>query len=257
MAEEPRQTLGDYKPRRILSSIVLPPVDADVSYDLSSLIRSIRAFNQFGGLPSEDPKMHLYEFVEICSTLKCDALCDDSIRLRLFPFSLKDDAIWWFRWSLPEQSITTWDQLATKFLEKYYPPSKLAKLRRDILNFAQFESETFYEAKERFQDLLRRCPGHELPDWHQAHIFFEGLTPANRSLLDVSIGGFLRENKPTQAYDLLDDMAFIKYQLQFDKLGMEKVSSVLATHTNTDKYSTIPINICPKTTTISTTMSYE
>jgi hypothetical protein len=63
MAEEPRQTLGDYKPRRILSSIVLPPVDADVSYDLSSLIRSIRAFNQFGGLPSEDPKMHLYEFV--------------------------------------------------------------------------------------------------------------------------------------------------------------------------------------------------
>jgi hypothetical protein len=83
------------------------------------------------------------------------------------------------------------------------------------------------------------------------------LTPANRSLLDVSIGGFLRENKPTQAYDLLDDMAFIKYQLQFDKLGMEKVSSVLATHTNTDKYSTIPSNICPKTTTISTTMSYE
>lgn len=79
--------------------------------------------------------------------------------------------------------------------------------------------------------MLRRCPDHELPDWHRAHIFFEGLTPANRSLLDVSIGGFLRENKPTQAYDLLGDMAFIKYQLQFDKLGMEKVSGVLATHT--------------------------
>jgi len=225
MAEEPRKTLGDYcRPHKIQSSIVLPPVHASFSFDLSSLIPYIREFNQFGGLPSEDPRMHLRDFVEICGTLKCDALCDDGIRLRLYPLSLKDDASSssWLRWSLPEQSIT-WDQLATKFLEKYFPPSKLAKLRRDILNFAQFEyeSESLYEAKKRFQDLLRRCPDHELPDWHQAHIFFEGLTPANRSLLDVSIGGFLRENKPTHAYDLLGDMAFIKYQLQFDKLAME------------------------------------
>ncbi|MCH92768.1 hypothetical protein A2U01_0013711, partial [Trifolium medium] len=78
---------------------------------------------------------------------------------------------------------------------------------------------------------------HELPDWHQAHIFFEGLTPRHRSLLDVAIGGFLRENQPKQAYDLLNEMAFINYHYnwQLDSQGMEKpekLHGVLTTHSN-------------------------
>jgi hypothetical protein len=85
--------------------------------------------------------------------------------------------------------------------------------------------------------MLRKCPDHKLPDWHQAHIFFEGLKPACRSLLDVSIGGFLRENKPKEAYDLLGEMAFISYHWQqLDGQGMEKpekLHGVLTTHSNT------------------------
>ncbi|XP_075486375.1 uncharacterized protein LOC142525980 [Primulina tabacum] len=60
-------------------------------------------------------------------------------------------------------SITTWEDMATAFLIKYFAPSKTMKLQADITTFAQFEQESLYEAWESFKDLLRRCPHHELP----------------------------------------------------------------------------------------------
>ncbi|CAL5204221.1 unnamed protein product [Lathyrus oleraceus] len=227
MAEKPGMTLREYsRPLEIQSCIVLPPVDEDVSFEIDpSLISLIMTSYQFGGLPSEDPNVHLQDFLLICSTTKCDGLCEDGLRLRLFPFSLKDKAMLWFR-SLPARSITTWDQLVTKFRAKYFPLSRLMKTRIDIVEFAQFESESLYEAKERFQDLLRRCPDPDIADWFLPQIFFKGLTPANQSLLDVSLGGYLRKNKPTMAYDLLDEMTSTDFQEQ----RLEKLH-VSATHT--------------------------
>ncbi|PWS05605.1 hypothetical protein, partial [Enterobacter sp. HPCN14] len=67
--------------------------------------------------------------------------------------------------SLALGSIRTWGDLAQKFLAKYFPPSKTAKLRNDITSFCQFDGESIYEAWERFKELLRKCPHHALPDW--------------------------------------------------------------------------------------------
>lgn len=179
----------------IESCIVLPPVDEDVSFEIKlSLISFIKKFYQFGGLPSEDPNMHLHYFLLICSTTKHDGLCEDGFRLRLFPFSLKDNAARWF-WLLPARSITTWDQLVTKFRTRYFPLSRLMEMKRDNVEFAQFESESLYDAKERFQDLLRRCPDSDIPDWFLPQVFFRGLTPANQSLFDVSLGELSEKNQ--------------------------------------------------------------
>ena len=56
--------------------------------------------------------------------------------------------------SLPLDLITTWEELAQKFLAKYFPPAKTAKLRNDITTFVQLEGESLYEAWERYKDLL-------------------------------------------------------------------------------------------------------
>jgi len=58
----------------------------------------------FYGLNNEDPYKHLDEFLEICTTVKIQNLTDDALKLRLFPFSLKDRAKQWLN-SLEANSI--------------------------------------------------------------------------------------------------------------------------------------------------------
>ncbi|GJR16007.1 MAK10-like protein [Tanacetum coccineum] len=55
-----------------------------------------------------------------------------SMRLRLFQFSLRDQASNWLE-RLPAGSITTWEDLTTRFLAQFFPPGRTAKLRNDIL----------------------------------------------------------------------------------------------------------------------------
>ena len=107
----------------------------------------------------EDPNLHLSVFLEVCDTLKINGASSNAICLCLFPFSLRDKA--WLH-SLPLGSIRTWDALTKVFLTKFFPPKKTASLRNQITSFTQREDELFYEAWERFKDLLRLCPHHGL-----------------------------------------------------------------------------------------------
>ncbi|GJU89080.1 MAK10-like protein [Tanacetum coccineum] len=63
-------------------------------------------------------------------------------RLRLFQFFLRDQASNWLE-RLPAGSITTWEDLTTQFLAKFFLPGRTAKLRNDILMFQQHHGE-FY-----------------------------------------------------------------------------------------------------------------
>ena len=71
----------------------------------------------------------------------------------------------------------------------------------------QFENETLYEAWERYKDLLKKCPHHELSDWLQIQIFYNGLISGHRVMVDAIVGGSLIRRTPDDAYQLLDDMA--------------------------------------------------
>ncbi|GJU50596.1 reverse transcriptase domain-containing protein [Tanacetum coccineum] len=60
----------------------------------------------------------------------------------------------------PPNSILTWDDLVSKFINFFFPPSKTTNLRNEITNFRQIAQESFSEAWERFKELLRKCPHH-------------------------------------------------------------------------------------------------
>ncbi|GKB90212.1 zinc finger, CCHC-type containing protein [Tanacetum coccineum] len=53
-------------------------------------------------------------------------------RLLLFQFSLRDQASNWLE-RLPARSITTWEDLTTRFLAHIFPPRRTTKLCNDIL----------------------------------------------------------------------------------------------------------------------------
>lgn len=88
--------------------------------------------------------MHVKEFLDIYSTFHFQNLSNEFIRLRLFPFSLKDKAKALLN-SLIPRSITSWDLLKNKFLTKIFPMSKTNSLKREISDFYQKEGEQFYE----------------------------------------------------------------------------------------------------------------
>ena len=52
----------------------------------------IQSSVHFYGLANEDPNAHIANFLEIYDTFKYNGVSDDAIRLRLFPFTLKDKA---------------------------------------------------------------------------------------------------------------------------------------------------------------------
>ncbi|XP_062080868.1 uncharacterized protein LOC133785663 [Humulus lupulus] len=86
------------------------PAIATNNFELKPTLINMVQHNQFGGMATEDPNIHLEIFLEVCVTMKMNGVSDDAIRLHLFPFSLRDRARSWLQ-SLPLGSINTWDEM--------------------------------------------------------------------------------------------------------------------------------------------------
>ncbi|XP_073037960.1 uncharacterized protein [Primulina eburnea] len=156
-----------------------------------------------------------------------NGVSDKLIRLRLFPFSLRDHARSWLQ-SLPLGSVTTWADLVTKFLSKYFPPAKSAQLKIDITNFRQREFEVLYEAWERYKELLRKCPNHGYGDWVQIELFYNGLDGPTRGNVDAAAGGTVFSKTPDEAYELLEQITINSYQWPSERSGSKKPAGVYA-----------------------------
>ena len=143
---------------------------------------------QFNGLPSENPHLHLKLFLKVSDAFKITGASQKALRLILFSFSLRDQVRAWLN-SLPLDSITTWNDLADKFLMTYLPPTKNAKLRNEITSFHQLEDESLCDAWERFKELLSRCPHHGIPCCIQLETFYNGLNSSTRLMVDASANG--------------------------------------------------------------------
>ena len=93
--ENPRRTLMEYAQSSIegtASCIRKPAVHANQFELKPSYVNMIQNSVQFHGLPNEDPNLHIAYFLEIYDMFRVNDVPDDVIRLRLFPFSLKDRA---------------------------------------------------------------------------------------------------------------------------------------------------------------------
>ena len=109
-----------------------------------------------------------------------------------------------------------------KFLTKFFPPSKIAQLVKEINTFRQFEGENLAEAWERFHELLRRCPHHRLTKWIQVHTFSNGLSDSVRTIIDASVGGALMKKTIDQAYEILEDTVTNTNQWPRDRSAPKK-----------------------------------
>ncbi|GKC22276.1 hypothetical protein Tco_1024426 [Tanacetum coccineum] len=103
--------------------------------------------------------------------------------LRFFPISLTRAAARWLR-NEPTSSIKTWEDLKTKFLNKYCPPGRTAKKMEEINNFQQEPDETLYKAWERFKELLMKYPQHYLTEIQDVILLYNELDVPTRQILN-------------------------------------------------------------------------
>ncbi|XP_050890487.1 uncharacterized protein LOC127095905 [Lathyrus oleraceus] len=104
----------------------------------------------FTGKINEYANKHLQRFLTMSITLKIEGHTEEAKKLRMFPFTLVEDAKKWF-YSLPAGSITTWEQMEINFLNEYFLAFVYIRKRYDVVNFKQKEGESLGDAYKRFK----------------------------------------------------------------------------------------------------------
>nr|GEW69755.1 reverse transcriptase domain-containing protein [Tanacetum cinerariifolium] len=105
----------------------------------------------------------------------------------------------------PPHSITTWEDLLSKFINEFFPPSRTTSLHNEILNFQQKSDESFHEAWDRYKDLLRACPHNGFTELHQLNTFYNALNPADQDSLNAAAGGNLLERSTQDVLTIIEN----------------------------------------------------
>ena len=128
------------------------------------------------------------------------------MRLKLFPFTLKDKAKIWLN-SLRPRSIRTWTDLQAEFLKKFFPTHRTNGLKRKISNFSAKENEKFYECWERYMEAINSCPHHAFDTWLLVSYFYDVMSSSMKQLLETMCGGDFMSKNPKEAMDFLSYVA--------------------------------------------------
>nr|GEY15705.1 reverse transcriptase domain-containing protein [Tanacetum cinerariifolium] len=158
----------------------------------------------------QDPHNHLRFFNKVTSTFRHPEVPNTTIKLLLFPFSLEGEARTWLD-KEPPHSILTWEDLISKFINQFFPPSKTTYLRNEIINFLHKPNKTFNEAWERFKDLIRQCPHRGFFELHQLDTFYNALNPNDQDALDSAARGNFLDKIPRECLSIIESKSKVRY----------------------------------------------
>nr|GFB88843.1 reverse transcriptase domain-containing protein [Tanacetum cinerariifolium] len=148
-------------------------------------------------------------FNKITSTMRVPNVPNSTIKLMLFPLLLEGAARIWLE-KEPPRSILTWDDLVSKFINQFFPPSKTTNLHNEIMRFQQRFDELFSEAWDRFNDLLRACPHHGFSELHQLDTFYNALNVNDQDSLKSATGGNFLDKMPSDCLKIIDSKSKVR-----------------------------------------------
>ncbi|GJX06315.1 hypothetical protein Tco_0194247 [Tanacetum coccineum] len=97
-------------------AIVLPEINSD-HFDIKTNLLQLVQASPFHSYERENPHAHINSFKRITSTLRFRDVPNDVIKLMMFSYSLKGAAKVWYE-KEPPNSILTWEDLVTKFVNQ-------------------------------------------------------------------------------------------------------------------------------------------
>ncbi|KAG7656566.1 Retrotransposon gag domain [Arabidopsis suecica] len=197
---------GDFPNNHNQRQGIVPPPIQNNNFEIKSGLIAMVQGNKFQGLPMENPLDHLDEFERLCGLTKINGVSENGFKLRLFPFSLGDKAQLWKK-TIPHNSITTWNDCKKAFLAKFFSNSRIARLRNEISEFTQKQNESFCEAWERFKGYQTKCPHHGFKEASLLSIFYRGVLPKIRMLLDTASNGNFLKKDVEEGWELVENFA--------------------------------------------------
>ncbi|RDX99463.1 hypothetical protein CR513_17484, partial [Mucuna pruriens] len=118
--------------------------------------------------------------------------------MKVFRFSLDGAAKDWLY--LQPALFNNWEDMKRTFLEKFFPASRTATIRKEICGIRQHTGETLHEYWERFNKLCATCPHHQISEQLLIQYFY-------KSMIDAASGGALMDKTPATARHLISNMA--------------------------------------------------
>ncbi|GJS73264.1 reverse transcriptase domain-containing protein [Tanacetum coccineum] len=80
----------------------------------------------------------------------------------------------------------------------------MTNLQNEITRFQQRFDESFYEAWDRFNDLLRACPHHGFSELHQLDMFYNALNANDQDSLNSTAGGNFLDKMPRECLKIIE-----------------------------------------------------
>nr|GEY62463.1 reverse transcriptase domain-containing protein [Tanacetum cinerariifolium] len=102
-------------------------------------------------------------------------------------------------------------------------------LRNEITRFQQRFDKSFYEAWDRFNDLLRACPHHEFSELHQLDTFYNALNVNDQDSLNYAAGGNFLDKMPRECLKIIESKSTVRQSRA--KAVISKVSTSSSTPT--------------------------
>ncbi|GJY17070.1 reverse transcriptase domain-containing protein [Tanacetum coccineum] len=206
-------------------AIVVPEITAD-NFELKHGLLTLVQNKQFFGHDKEDHHAHIRCFNKITSTMKFPNVPSTSVKLMLFPFSLKGAARIWLE-KEPPRSILTWDRSVFLNSSQIIPPSKTTNLRNEITRFQQRFDGNFLRVNGPINDLLRACPHHGFSELHQLDTFYNALNSNDQDSLNSAAGGKFLDKMPRDCLRIIESKS--KVRNSRNKPVVAKVSSSCST----------------------------
>nr|GEU63830.1 reverse transcriptase domain-containing protein [Tanacetum cinerariifolium] len=120
----------------------------------------------------------------------------------LFPFALEGAARTWLE-KEPPGSIHAWEDLVSKFVNYFFPPSKTTNLKNNLMNYQQRFDETFSKAWDCFKD-LRKCLHHGFTELHKIDAFYYVLTQSDQDSPNAATCANLLNRTPRDALTIIE-----------------------------------------------------
>ena len=135
-----------------------------------------------------NPYSHLNEFEQTCVCLRIEGMSDETLRWKLFPFSLTGKGKHWYNLTI-ESRQGDWEALCSSFCLQFFPISRVVRFCLEVLSFKQKKKESLGMAWEHFNILIKTSPNLAIQDPILLQHFYMGLNRKTSKHLNTALGG--------------------------------------------------------------------